>query len=162
MEIGWEATISVTVGGVAVLIAAGVASLTALRIHSRQRKDDHIKQLKDIVDAHRTVWRVLLQIEADEKRASKEAGLIGNQHISNIPAIEWLRDYFRDNAALLAPELHDAYQSALETDIVFRADYQSEFGEDVDLPGLISIAEKELEAYEQKYRDMNGFDPQKK
>ena len=84
------------------------------------------------------------------------------QHVIDVSGIPWLRDYFRDNAALLAPSLHDAYEHALGNDIRFRSAYQTEFEKDIDLPEMISIAKKELDAYEQRYRDMGGFDPRER
>ena len=113
-----------------------------------------------MADAHKTLWYTLRQIESDESRKLEEPS---NEAlcVTDLSDIKWLRNYFRDNAALLSPELHNAYHSALSTDIRVRAHYQSDFGEDMDLPGMISIAKKKSDMLEQWYKDLGGFDYQK-
>lgn len=163
MEIDWTIPLSIVVGGITVLASAIISSATMLLIHHKKRTDTHIKQIRDRADVHWTIWRALLQIQADEKRESVEAVMDETTpHVSNMFTIQWLRDYFRDNAALIAPELHDAYESALENDFTFRMSYQSKFEEDLDLPGMISIAEKKWDTYEQMYIKMGGFNFRKK
>ena len=163
MEIDWTIPISIVVGSFTLLLAAGATSATTLYIHWRKRKDARIKQVKDRADAHRTVWYTLLQIQADEERKSVEADMFKDaRHVPNVSTNQQLQDYFRDNAMLLAPDLHDAYQRALGNDVAIRAHYKSDFGEDMDMPGMIRIAKKEMDVYEQKYKDMGGFDPRKK
>ncbi|MDE0252566.1 MAG: hypothetical protein OXK75_06695 [Gammaproteobacteria bacterium] len=153
MEIDWTIPTSIIVGGGSVLASAIISSWTALRIHRKKRKDTCIKQVRDRADAHWTVWRALLQIQADVKRESEEEH---TQHVSDVSGIQWLRDYFRDNAALLDPELHDAYESALEIDFSLRTAYHAKFGKDINLPGMISIAKKKRDSYEQMYIEMGG------
>lgn len=109
---------SIVFGGIAVLVSAIIDSVTLLWITYRKRRDDQIREVKARADAHRRLWYVLGQINADEKREREEQSLAPKPHeprriIDMVVDNEWLQDYFRDNAALLDTELHDAYQDAL-------------------------------------------------
>ena len=155
--------ISIAVGGIAVLISAIIGSLTLLSIENRKRKDDRIRQVKARADAHRQLWYALRQIDEDEKREREEQdGAPKKRHVKNVTENEWLQNYFRDNAVLLAAELHDAYQSTLSMSGGLREMFRKkDEGEDPNIQIMLTIAKREMEAYDRRYRDMDGFDPLK-
>ena len=155
--------ISIAVGGIAVLISAIIGSLTLLSIENRKRKDDRIRQVKARADAHRQLWYALRQIDEDEKREREEQdGAPKKRHVKNVTENEWLQNYFRDNAVLLAAELHDAYQSTLSMSGGLREMFRKkDEGEDPDIQIMLTIAKREMETYDRRYRDMDGFDPLK-
>ena len=156
--------ISIAVGGIAVLISAIIGSLTLLSIENRKRKDDRIRQVKARADAHRRLWCALRQIDADEKREREEQdGAPKKRHVKNVTENEWLQNYFRDNAVLLAAKLHDVYQGTLSTSDSLRGMFrEKDEGEDSDIQNMLTIAKREMEEYDRRYRDMGGFDPLKR
>ena len=156
--------ISIAVGGFAVLISAIIGSRTLLRIESRKRKDDQIRQVKARADAHRRLWYALRQIDADEKREREERnGSRATRHVKNVADSEWLRNYFRDNAVLLAAKLHDAYHGTLSTSGSLREMFrEKDEGEDSDIQNMLTIAKRKMEEYDRRYREMGGFDPLKR
>ena len=155
--------LSVAVGGVTVLISAIIGSVTLWRIAHCKRKDRQIQQIKNRADAHRRLWYVLRQIDADEKREREErAESMETWYIKNVVDNKWLRDYFRDNAVLLATELHNAYQETLSTPGRFREMFREHEGEDTDIQAMLAIAKKEMEEYDRRYKEMGGFDPTKR
>ena len=156
--------VSIAAGGGAVLISAIIGSRTLLRIEKRKRKDDQIRQVKARADAHRRLWCALRQIDADEKREREEQnGSRATRYVKNVADNEWLRNYFRDNAVLLAAKLHDEYQGTLSTSGSLREMFrEKDEGEDSDIQNMLTIAKREMEEYDRRYREIGGFDPLKR
>lgn len=161
MEEDVVGAISIAVGGVTVLISAIIGSVTLLWIAHHKRKDDQIRQVKDRADAHRRLLYALQQIDADEKRGRDERSESrGTWYVKNVVDNEWLRDYFRDNAVLLAAALHTAYQDTLRTSLRMRETLREhEKGEDIDIQTMLDITKREMEYYDHRYEEMGGFDP---
>ena len=156
--------VSIAAGGGAVLISAIIGSRTLLCIEKRKRKDDQIRQVKARADAHRRLWCALRQIDVDEKREREEQnGSRATRYVKNVADNEWLRNYFRDNAVLLAAKLHDAYQGTLSTSGSLREMFrEKDEGEDSDIQNMLTIAKREMEEYDRRYREIGGFDPLKR
>lgn len=163
MEESVVVDLSIALGGAAVLVSAVIGSATLLWITYRKRKDRRIRQVKKRADAHRRLWYVLRQIDADEKRErAEQKELRASQYIKNVVDNKWLRNYFRDNAVLLDAELHDAYQSALGTTGPTRQMFREhEGGEDSDIQFMLAIAKRKTEEYDRRYKEMGGFNPLK-
>lgn len=137
--------LSIAGGGGAVLISAIIGSRTLLGIEKRKRKDRRIRQVKKRADAHGRLWYALQQIDADEKREREERNWSKEKwYVKNVVDNKWLRDYFRDNAVLLATELHDAYQETLRMSGSLRESLRKrEKGEDPDIQIMLAIAKRE-------------------
>ena len=156
--------ISIFVGSAAVFASAMIGSWTLWNIENRKRKDDQIRQVKARADAHRRLWYALRQIDADEKREHEEQdGAPKKRHVKNVAENEWLRNYFRDNAVLLAADMHDTYHGTLSMSGSLRGMFrEKDEGEDSDIQTMLTIAKREMEAYNRRYREMGGFDPLKR
>lgn len=164
--------LSIAVGGGAVLVSALIGSRALWRIANRKHADEQIRQIKDRADAHRRLWYALRQIDADGKRERGERGeSLETWYARNVVDNEWLRNYFRDKAVLLAPELYEAYIGALDTAISMREKIRRNLGEDTDMRVMAGIAKREMEEYDRLCADKikeydrrygSGFNPLKR
>ena len=76
---------------------------------------------------------------------------------------KWLRNHFRDNAALLDDELHKTYQSALSEHPIFRYQWREhmKLEKDPDIRHMRDIAKRKMEEYERRSREIDGRNPLK-
>lgn len=166
MEWSIVSDLSIVFGGSAVLASAIIGSLTLLRIEKHKRRDNQIREVRVRADAHRRLWHVLEQIVADEERERTEEihtkpSTAPRLIIDKIVDDKWIREYFRDNAALLDTELHDVYQKALRVHPLDRDMLREheKWKEDPDIRNMIDIAQKKTEEYDRRCRDIDGSNP---
>ena len=160
------------------LVAVGGGAVVALYIHWRRRKDARAKMAGSRADAHKELWYALRQMEVQAKRPGR-SGKTPTHEMENPYDINWLRDHFRMNAALLSPKLHDEYLSLLKIDIrtVFDDDWRfnATYGpSQTAIEGKITkrmimsanftkmqnIAKEEWLKWESAYKKMGGFGSQ--
>lgn len=164
MEWGIVGDLSIVVGGGAVLASAIIGSVTLLYLAYRKRRDDKIQRVKARADAHRQLWHVLGQIAADEEREREEQFMFPDSHIiDKIIDDEWLRDYFRDHAALLDDELHKIYRGALSEHPVRRKEWREhmKLEKDPDIRHMRDLAKRKTEEYEHRCMEIDGRNPLK-
>lgn len=138
-----------------------------------------------LTDGCGTCWG---QIIADEKREREYQEYYQDRHepksiIDMIYDNKWLRDYFRNNAALLDTDLHKAYQDALSIHSLTREMYRQydEFleeqdaqktekkypnkrktrGTDPDIQKMLDIAKRKTKEYDCRCSEIDGHNPLK-
>lgn len=168
MEWGVIGDSSIVFGGIAILASAVIGSMTLLWTTYRKRRDDKIQRVKVQADVHRRLWYVLEQIVADEERertgethtkSSTDPRLV----IDKIVDDKWIREYFRDNAALLDTELHDVYQKALRVHPLDRDMLREhmKWKEDPDIRDMIDLAKRKTEEHDRRCKEIDGHNPLK-
>lgn len=145
LDAGIVSALIVTIGG------GGSAGY----IHWRRRKDDRAEKVRRRADAHKELWHVLQQMKAQAERPDT---FKQKTHVMESYDVQWLRDHFRNNAALLSEELHEEYIVQLKKYIRAVFSDKSYSPTDMDFVKMQDIAKREWDRYEREYKGMGGLD----
>ena len=158
------------------IIAVGIGTGVALYIHWRRRRDSQAELIKKKVDVHKELWFALQAMQAQAKRPN---GVDKYPHeMENPYDINWLREHFRKNAAMLSKSLHDEYYNLIKQDnrAAFSDAWEIDLRVDqnsitrvrgyikkrnlllVDLIKMENLALGEWKRLEVKYKQMNGLE----
>ena len=97
------------------IILASVSTLVLTMINKhRERRERQAAEVKMLLDAHMNLWRGLRQMEAHAAGLPNRGLPDGRKHALLADDFKWLRNVLRNEALMLAPEIHEEYSEFLK------------------------------------------------